>query len=52
MPGAGSSLDRNDYRILERLTAEVGRLADELERMNDTLEGDSEGAEHEHSTDE
>lgn len=39
MAGAGSSLDRNDYQMLERLTRGVHRVADQLERLNDNLEG-------------
>jgi len=43
MPGAGSALDKNDHRLIRQLTREVGRLADELEQLNDTLEADGEG---------
>lgn len=43
MPGAGSSLDRSDYELLDRLTANVARLADEVERLNQNLEDDDEG---------
>lgn len=38
MPGAGSALDKNDWRMLHQLSMQVERVADELERMNDNLE--------------
>lgn len=38
MPGAGSCLDRNDFHLLKRFTRQVERLADEVERLNDTIE--------------
>ena len=40
MPGNDSALDRNDFQMLERLTRQVGRLADEIERLNDNIEAD------------
>lgn len=41
MPGAGSSLDKNDWQMLKQLNQNVGRLADQIERLNENLEGDS-----------
>lgn len=43
MAGAGSALDRNDYQLIEDLVRQVGRLADEVERLNDGLEDDDAG---------
>lgn len=40
MAGAGSALDRNDYRLIERLTNEISRVADELEELNERLDGE------------
>lgn len=42
MAGAGSCFDRNDWEMLNRLTLNVSRLADEVERLNDNLEQDNE----------
>lgn len=39
MPGAGSALDRNDHALIQELTRQVERVADELERANDLREG-------------
>ncbi|ERJ07438.1 hypothetical protein HLRTI_000480 [Halorhabdus tiamatea SARL4B] len=45
MAGAGSAFDRNDHRLIERLTRQVGKLADEVERQNDAREAtNTEGA--------
>lgn len=38
MPGSGSSLDRNDWEMLNRLSQNVGRLADQVEQLNENLE--------------
>lgn len=38
MPGNGSCFDRNDWELIERLTKQVGRAADELKRYNDLKE--------------
>lgn len=45
MGGAGSALDQNDHQLIRQLTQQVGRLADELERRNDLLEGEQDGEE-------
>lgn len=38
MPGSGSGFDRNDWQMLDRMTRNIGRLADEVERLNDNIE--------------
>jgi len=45
MAGNGSAFDRNDHQLIERLASEVGRVADELERLNDNMEDDVDEAE-------
>jgi hypothetical protein len=37
MPGAGSSLDRNDYQLLERLTRAIERQAEATEELTEEL---------------
>lgn len=34
------SFTRAEYNMLDRLTENIGRLADEVERLNDNLEED------------
>lgn len=34
MPGAGSALDRNDHRLIERLVNQLERLNENLEACN------------------
>lgn len=40
MPGSGSSLDRNDYQLIERLTRAVERQAVATEALVQQLEDD------------
>jgi len=40
MPGAGSSLDRNDHRLIRELISSVNRLAEAVEEMNEQLATD------------
>jgi hypothetical protein len=35
MPGAGSALDRNDHRLIERLVRQLDRLNENLEEYNE-----------------
>jgi len=39
MPGAGSALDRNDHELIRRHTRALERVGEQLERLNDNLEG-------------
>lgn len=38
MPGSGSSFDRNDWELFNKMKASMDRIADQLERLNDNLE--------------
>ena len=43
MPGNGSSLDRNDYQLIERLTRAVERQAEATEQLVEQLEDEQDG---------
>lgn len=38
MPGSGSGFDRNDFQLVRELVDNIGRLADEVERLNDNMD--------------
>lgn len=47
MVGAGSGLDRNDYRLLQRGIDQLEELTEQPERLNENLEArdnDAEGS--------
>lgn len=45
MVGAGSGLDRNDYRLLQRGIGQLEELTEQLERLNENLEARDDDAE-------